>query len=325
MKAEIMAEQGTYLYLDGIQQLANEVAGNEKIYSGIRPYALHAGNVLSIAAYPYLLCEATKARGIEPRFEFVVSINDWEQDQLIGEDIYKYTFDTKPSHTTIAHTYEKDGTKVVDKWQPEIEKEVLKLKDAFPQVSINFVRNSSLRDHPLMKNAILETIANPTHHKNLLLSVTNRETNGSNMRFANALCPKCKSANTNTMILNSGKLKTTCENCSNEATRNYEDCDFWLYHKQLFPPRFAIFDFDITISGADHYLEGDYQARRALFEAIYKQPMPPVKMAFAPIVLAEDGKKMSKSRKNDFYIPLEDILPNARSVHSPSLQFTIEK
>lgn len=321
-EADTLNSQSAYLYLSGIQRLAREVRGDEKIYTGIRPYALHAGNVLSIVAYPYLLCEAVRKRGIEPQFEFMVSINDWEQDQLIGPDIHKYTFDTKPLHTTIAHTFETDGQSTVEKWQPHIENEINKIKKDFPSTIIKFIRNSSLRDYPLMRQALTNTIQDYKQHKELLAEVTDRPTLSKPMRFANALCSSCLDANTNTSIDIDGLIHTVCEKCGKIEERDYEDCDFWLYHKQLFPPRLAILDFQITISGADHFLQGDFQARKALYEYIYNKPMPPIKMVFAPLLLASDGEKMSKSRKNDTYLPLEDILPHVRTSHSESLRLT---
>lgn len=317
-----MNEDGAYLYLDGIKQLATEVRGDERIYTAIRPYAMHAGNVLSIVVYPYLLCEATREQGIEPKFEFIVSINDWEQDQLIGQDIHKYIFDAKPLHTTIAHTVDTDGQNMVEKWQPRIEKEVNKIKKDFPEVKIRYVRNSSLRDNPLMKQVLLHTMKHRVEHKKLLLEVTGKPTVGEDTHFANALCPECLDANTNTIVLEGNLLRTDCANCGHKAERPYDECDFWLYHKQLFPPRLAILDFQITISGADHFMQGDFKVRKALYEFIYNKPLPPVKMAFAPLFLAPDGAKMSKSRKNDTYLPFEDVLPHARSSHAASIRLS---
>lgn len=317
-----MSTEKAYLYLEGIKQLASEVRGNERIYTAIRPYDMHAGNVLSIVAYPYILCEEVQKRGITPEFTFLVSINDWEQDQLTGEDIHKYIFDTRPVHTTIAHTTNSDGENIVGIKQPLIENEVNKLKVNFPGIKIEFVRNSSLKNNPLMKHVLLHCIQNYKDHKKLLLDVTKRETVGTDMRFANALCSKCFDANTNTQLLAGEMLETTCKNCGNHEIRTYNDCDFWLYHKQLFPPRLAILDFQITISGADHYLQGDFNVRKALYEYIYNKPMPSVKMAFAPLLIAPDGEKMSKSRKNDFYLPLEELLPLAREKTSATVQIT---
>jgi lysyl-tRNA synthetase class I len=317
-----MANDTTYLYLEGLQRLATEVNGNEKIYMGIRPYALHAGNILSIVVYPYLLCEAVKARGIEPGFQLIISINDWEQDQLVGSDIYKYPFDTKPLHTTIAHTYEPSGVRSVDFWQPHIEHEINKIKRDFPKVTIRAIRNSTLHSHPAMREAIYNTIEHYEEHKKILLRSSHQLTLNESMRFSNALCSQCHNANTNTSLSRDNRLHTVCSNCKLEEDRAFEECDFWLYHKQLFAPRLAILNFQITISGADHYLEGDSYARKALYEYIYKKPMPSIKMAFTPLLLAEDGAKMSKSRKNDVYMSFEDILPHARSSTLPSLSLT---
>jgi hypothetical protein len=140
-----------YLYLDGLKSLASELKGNEKIHVGIRPYELHAGNLLSIVAYPYLLMEEVERAGIKPKFTLYVSINDWEQESFAGKDIFKYSFDNHPKNSTIKNTFI-DGVSLVDLWQPRIEVAVNSLKERFPGVSIRFIRNSSLQNEPSMRS-----------------------------------------------------------------------------------------------------------------------------------------------------------------------------
>lgn len=319
-QASIPQQTAPYLYWEGLQQLAQEVTGHERIHMGIRPYELHAGNVAALVAYPYLLCEAVRERGVEPQFTFLISINDWEQDELVGQDIYMYHFDTYPRHSNIGHTSTNDGENTVVKWQPIIEKEVRKLSKDFPKVKLQFVRNSSLKNMPKMRYAVLDSITNFRNHKDTILRSTGSPTIGDEMRFANAICSACDHANTQTDLAADGQLLTQCQQCGLIEKRPYEQCDFWMYHKQLFAGRLAVLNFDIAISGADHFREGDFESRRALYECIYNEQMPSIKMLFAPLILASDGKKMSKSRKNNMYRSFEEVLPLLRQNKAETIQ-----
>jgi lysyl-tRNA synthetase class I len=311
----------TYLYYPGLQKLAQTMSGTEKIHVGIRPYELHAGNILSIAVYPYLLCEAVAARGITPRFTLFVSINDWEQETLVGPDIYRYIFDTKPEHTTIKYATTPEGADAVSHWQPKIEREVLQIKKDFPEVTIRFIRNSELRDEPPMRHVIEHTIKNRKQHKELLLQVSGQQTMGHDTYFGNALCPKCLHANTASTITPAGLLQVQCQSCSYQGKDAYSAYDFWLYHKQLFTARLAILQFDLAISGGDHYKEGDAESRYALYELIMGRPASRIKMLFAPIMIAENGAKMSKSRKNNIYAPFDAVLKMAQCVDDQEIHF----
>ena len=90
-----------YLYLPGLKKLVKKLRGNEKVHFGIRPYGFHGGNILSIIVYPYLLCKEFEKRGKGAKFNFTVSINDYEQDELDGPDIRKYPFNVYPKNTSL--------------------------------------------------------------------------------------------------------------------------------------------------------------------------------------------------------------------------------
>lgn len=68
-----------YPYLNGLRELVEEISGTEKIHAGIRPYGFHAGSVMALVVYLYLLCKFLENIGKEPKLKFFVSENDWEQ------------------------------------------------------------------------------------------------------------------------------------------------------------------------------------------------------------------------------------------------------
>ncbi len=71
--------------------------------------------------------------------------------------------------------------------------------------------------------------------------------------------------------------------------------------------RLRIFDVDITISGADHYSEGDFLIRKDFLDLFCPGHKIP-KMLFSPLILAPDGKKMSKSRNNTAFADIKKLL-----------------
>jgi len=310
----------TSLYLNGLKKAAKTMKGNEKIHLGIRPYALHAGNILTIVTYPLLLCEELEQNGKIAKFNFIVSINDWEQAALLGENIHKYNFDIKPDHTTLEFTNEKNGKKTVDYWEKVIQKKLKIVSSRYPNVKINTIRNSSLKDDKAMKHVILSTIKSQSEIKKIMLNSSGIQTNGSKSYLANAICPNCKHANTNTKIDRNSTLILSCDKCNRVVTGKYEDFSYWLHHKPMFAARWKIFDFTYSISGGDHYLEGDHKTRKALFEYYFNKPAPKINMIFSPILIASDGQKMSKSRGNIYSVGLDEILQIARKCEESEIR-----
>lgn len=308
-----------YMFWDGLTRLAQEVTGQEKIHVGIRPFELHAGNVASIVGYPLLLCERTQRNGREARFTLYVSINDWEQDRVVGPDVFKYSIDIRAEHTNIGHLRHRSGVSMVDFWQNRIEEELNIIRERFPHVRIIVVRNSSLKSTSAMKKVIEDTLEHSQDHKELMARVANLPTTDAKAAYCNIICPKCSHANTKSALNQQRDINYSCELCGASGTLKYDAADFWLFHKQLWEARLAHWNFDIAISGGDHLDEGDVAIRRALYEFIFKQPMPKVRMLFAPLLIARDGNKMSKYRKNDEYIPAERVVEWLRGVSGSSI------
>jgi Zn ribbon nucleic-acid-binding protein len=309
-----------YFFQNGIRKLAQEVKGEENIYLGIRPYGFHAGNMLPFVLYPILLCEEIKKLKKEPKFNFFIFINDWEQDGLAGPDIKNYPFNVYPKNTTFQYIlhYKDKNKNIVDYWQPIIFKNVKKLKNLFPKVKIKAIRNSELKNNPIMKKHLLFTIKNPNVVANILKKYTNKKILKKPISYAIAVCPNCKKVKGNSHYKNK-KIYHNCLNCGKKSQGNYEDFDYWFYHKPLAIPRLEIFNIDICITGLDHYNEGDFTVREKLIKA-YNSTAKFPKTLYTQIVLSKDGEIMGKSRGNAKLISLEELRncfnrnPNAKTI-----------
>lgn len=293
--------------------------GNEHIHIGIRPYEMHAGNTLAIVAYPILLCQLINKRGIVPKFTFILSLNDWEQDALIGEDIYKYHFDVHAKNTTLQFCVEDNNRSTVETWSKVIKEAVKEIKKRFPKTKIVPVFNSELKTNPVMKYVVIKTLTQRSALKETMLQSSGKPTNGSPLPFAAALCPKCKYAQTSTKVCEDELITTECSRCKYCITDSYESFEYWLHHKPLFAARWKIFQFTHSISGGDHFKEGDVKTRKALYEFFFEESAPSLNMLFSPIFIAQDGQKMSKSRNNYYSLAVDDILAQARICDEPVL------
>lgn len=301
----------TYRNLDGIKQAAADFKGTERIHMGIRPYEMHAGNMLALVAYPMLMCQETAKRGITPQYEFIVSINDWEQAELGGHDIYTYHFDIWPVDSTIQFLIDDEsGLPSAAHWGQVITERVATVSDWFPSVKVTPKFNSHLREQDAMKHVILQTIARRKELKQLLLDTTGIPTTGDDTHFANALCPKCNHANTNSEV-DGENITVNCKKCGFSGTDSYENYWYWLHHKPLFAARWEIFGFDASLSGGDHFKDKDVESRKALYEFFFGKPCPNISMIFTPIMIGKDGNKMSKSRRNYFSADIESIMAQA--------------
>lgn len=312
-----------YLYLAGLEKLAKDVRGDEVIHTGIRPYGFHAGNALALVLYPYLLCKRVKELGKTPRFKFVVSINDWEQDSLDGPDYHRYPFNVHPKKTILRYTADEEGCceSTVEHWEPIIKKNLEMISGEFPEVEIRFVRNSELVSHPVCKTILAETIKSPNEQLAMLRENSRMETLDSPLSFASAVCPTCKSARGKTEFVSKEMVRFDCEQCGETTIQDFELFQFWWYHKPLLTARIAIFNIEILISGGDHYSEGDFNIR----EAFIKKYLPGVsspRMLFTPTVISLDGQRMSKSKKNTYSANLKELLSKASSTDSDNLHLS---
>lgn len=312
-----------YLYLQGLKKLAKEASGDEVIHLGIRPYGFHAGNALALIVYPYLLSWYLELEGKKSRFRFVISLNDWEQDALDGPDYRRYPFNIFPKSTSLQFTQDEEGCckSIVDHWEPIIQRSMLSLKERFPGISFSFVRNSELSTHPRYKELLLRTIKNPEEQMEIFKCFSGKEILAAPLSYAGVICPKCRKAHGDTVVGNNDSVQWKCDECKITMEADYLAFQYWWYHKPMLLARMEIFGVDITISGGDHFSEGDFLIRRAFIERFSPQTKEP-KMLFTPTLIVSNGEKMSKSRNNTVFADIERLIKVAASCDKSELLFT---
>lgn len=288
-----------YLYFDGLLKLSQEIQGSEVIHIGIRPYGFHAGNAMAFIVYPYLLCKYLEKLGKKAQFKFIVSINDWEQDILDGPNPRKYPFNIFPKNTSIYFVKDERGCckSVTDHWQPIIERNLLVLKNEYPGLSFQFVRNSELIEFPFCREMLRRTIENPYEQFKILKENSDNETLESPIKYAGAICPSCHRAHGTTAVVNDEMISWICDGCNYSTKDRMENFQYWWYHKPMLLARMEIFKVDITLSGGDHFSEGDFNIRKAFIKKYSPATKEPY-MLFSPTVVTVDGQRMSKSRNN---------------------------
>ncbi len=298
-----------YLYFDGLLKLVQDIRGDEVVHVGIRPYGFHAGNAMALVAYPYLLCKYLEKAGKKAKFKFIVSINDWEQDLLDGPNPREYPFNIFPKNTSIYYLKDESGCckSSVDHWQPVIEKNLTHLKTKYPEISFRFVRNSELIEQPFWRELLVKTIQNPKEQFELLKTNSDKKTLEHPIQYAGAICPKCCRAHGVTKVSNGGVVSWQCSECGFNLEDQLEKFQFWWYHKPMLLARMEVFGIDITLSGGDHYSEGDFNIRKAYIEKYSPSTKEP-RMLFTPTVIALDGQKMSKSRNNTDYANIAELI-----------------
>ena len=302
-----MLEHKPYLLMNGLQEIAHEFKGTENIFLGIKPYGFHAGNKIPFVAYPMLLCDMLEKNGKIAKFNFFVFLNDWEQTRFDPTitNWKEYPFNVIPEFTTFQFSSLPEHN--VDYWENIIYNAVSEVKAKFPKISIKCIRNSSMRDIPIMKEVVLKTIKNPDLLGDIMLKLGFNLHKSFPYKYCAPICPKCHSARTDAHVYNIDELKIKCPDCGYESTHNYHSLYYWLYHKILALPRIKYYDIDLCISGLDHYREKDFDSRFALFDA-YNISMKPTYILYTPALHGANKLQMGKSRGNCADIATQDLI-----------------
>ena len=312
-----------YLYNSGLKRLAKEAKGDERIHMGIRPFGFHAGNLVSLYISPYLFFEEVKRLGKPVNFTLFYSINDYEQDELDGPDHIRYPFNVFPKNTTLGYAKDPESCHeyVIDHWEPIIKKCILTLRDHFTGLQIYFVRNSELKGDIKFKEILTSTLRNPTEQADIYRRFTDKEILEKPIQYAGVVCPVCKrtKGTTHAHRVNGDYIHWKCGTCGISFNASYASYDYWFYHKPLFTARLSIFNIDITFSGNDHFSEGDFLVRQEFIKRFNPDLKIP-KMYFGPLILAEDGEKMSKSRKNVRFGDVEALMKHCKDKEVRKLQ-----
>ena len=148
---------------------------------------------------------------------------------------------------------------------------------------------------------------NPMEQFNILVTNSHFSYLNYPIKYAGAICPKCHTAHGVTTVVNHDKILWDCSKCHLTITDNTHKFQYWWYHKPMLIARIKIFDIDITLSGGDHYSEGDFSIRKAFIEKYIPTIREPY-MLFTPTIISPDGQKMSKSRNNTEYANIPKLI-----------------
>ncbi len=331
-----------FLYRNGLKKMAKQIQGTEKVHIGIRPLGFHAGNKMALLVYPYLLCEEFEKTERRPAFQFFISLNDFEPNELKyleksprGKFFYKKISaygDNEPTYgsnifceeTSIGNIPDHNGCcpTIVDHYEKVIQREVDDLfSNRFPSVKFRFVRNSELLSNIIFQKYLKLSIENPDEIAKIIQSSTNQAVLTDQAHYAGAVCPSCKKADGKTLLADENKIEFNCHSCGKVSNGGFEDFDYWIYHKPLLIPRLLIFKIDLCIRGGDHYQAGNVNVTSALlkrFEPGFNIPMTLI----TPVIVDEFGRKLSKSYGNTIDIPTRQLLDFARKANAPAFGTT---
>lgn len=299
----------TLFYADGAKKLAQTMNGHERVETGIRPYAFHAGNRISLIALPYLMCEELARLGKDVNLDFQITFADTEQRVLTGTDIANLIFDTRPLDTTIQFSTEPDGRVTTRVWGEYIKNEFAYIKKHFPNITANFQYCSDLyKTTPVFKHLITKTLLNQAEIKQVMLNASGRTTDNSNTTFALTVCPECKDTHTHTEI-DGDNMHVKCDKCGTVSAGHFSSFDYWLHHSisslgswEMFPQN------NVVILGLDHYLYKDDAVREALYHYFFGKPPVEKRCLYGSLVVDGKGNKMGKSSKNYFDISTEEAI-----------------
>ncbi|MFA6268523.1 MAG: hypothetical protein WCW13_05410 [archaeon] len=307
----------TYLCWKGLQQVAKEAKGDERISIGIRPYGFHAGNELTLFVYPWHLCNLVQKLGKEPKFTFFISLNDTEpeglkylyedsttgyyykkEDLILTEEV-PFEYNIFPKNTSFQYTTDPEGCckSMAEHWSKLIKQKVLRLKKDFPLINITFIDSSSTTNTPAYKKALKLIISRPEILGNIVNEYSKVCFEKDWLSWAGAICPNCHSAQGKTTI-SKETVTFECEYCGQSYSGDIEKTSFWMHHMLLLAPRLKLFNIDLFFRGYDHYSCNHIPINEKLYKELYSEH-PKVKTIVPPLIIRPDGRKMSKSRSNE--------------------------
>ncbi len=317
---------GYFKSWDGLKGLSETAKGNEKLGVGIRPYGLHAGNLASVVAYPYLFMEEFERRHQifganlkKARFTFQVWLNDIEPVTYIGADGTPQSADWAnmyPQGTSFQFTpapNEFQGS-LVDYWQPAIEGIVRGTIGArFPYVKLEFRRASELAGTQEFEKMVIGCItrANKVKEKINRWNIGVAQVDGPSS-FVWPLSP-----DTHAPIINPG---IECENgeyyinvpeefahSSPVVKKQVGDLCWSMQFRMLHVARLAATQPDIWFMGMDHVPTSMGNLLRDLAD-LFNINRYQGHFLHSPLLFAGGNKKLSKSLGSAVYMSIEELI-----------------
>lgn len=300
-------------YQEGLRSVAGTLNGDEVLYSGIRPYDYHAGNRIVLAVYPHLLARSMAQRGINPRFRYVITLNDLEPSSY--DDLAFQP--TGPSYQLAT---------AVDAIIDKVEADLIHLRREFPGVVIEYFKSSDMVRTPHFERARQILLQDPMEFLRLYVRDEVLERIPAAMvaasEFFGLVCPTCKSPVPARQAPRLGDTK--CQGCG-VALGTRGVLHYWMYFVPLLALKLRVVQPDVALLGGD-YLEPDEAA------PMLKQPCKldeilefygmleggkALTFLIPPLLMGKDGQKMSKSLGNVTAYRYEEVLAACGSIEGP--------
>ncbi|ATB38934.1 hypothetical protein CYFUS_004371 [Cystobacter fuscus] len=291
-------------YFGGLRSLAESLKGDEVIYSGIRPYDYHAGNRIVLAVYPHLLARSLAQRGLEPRFRYVITLNDLEPS-VYDDTVFRATGASYQLATQ------------VDAIIGKVEGDLVHLRKEFPRIEIQYYKTSDMVGTPHFQRAVSLMMQEPVAFLRHFLREEILEQLPPELlsmsEFFGLVCPSCKVP---VHARQAPKLEAaTCEGC-NTPLSTHGALRYWMYFVPLLALKLRVVQPDVVLLGGD-YLEADEGAlvlkQSCKLEEILEfygmlEGGRPLTFLIPPLLMGKDGQKMSKSLGNVVPYRYEEVL-----------------
>lgn len=309
-----------YCGLDGVRKIASLMRGDENILIGVRPFGFHAGNLSADVVYPLILCEELKRQGKEPYLNITFFMNDYEQYEIVGhrndpdedDEVNIY-----PKGKTLQYEREPldNSLTVVDYWSSKIISHMDVIRHAYPNVMIKYQRTSDLRSTDLYREVLNLSLNKPNEIASIFKEVSGKHVHLP-AEFARVVCVNCEMPVPGTQM-NNETVRALCD-CGNETCDHFSKLDYWVNHNLLGISKLSVQNgFFLWMLGYDHkqFHSGEIKARVIDQFGLAARDCNRV---YAPLLLREDGRKMSKSSGNIAYARIGDLLENLRRVEDMS-------
>jgi hypothetical protein len=307
----------------GLTTLASKSTGNEKLGVGIRPYGLHAGNLASVVAYPYLFLENFEAtQQKSARFTFQVWLNDIQPKTYVGADGRPETADWAnmyPGSNSFQFMPAPNGFNgnLTDYWQPAIEGIVRgTIGERFPNVRLEFRRSSELISTPEFKKVVIGCIKNSEDVEGIIdkwnFNVAIVQGAAS---FVWPLHPETHAPLINPRLERTGSenLISVHDQKTGESIISRKPVTdlFWsVQFRMLQVARLAAIKPDIWFMGMDHVPTSMGNNNGILGSLAHRFRVVAFYGNFlhAPLLFAGKNKKLSKTLGDSIYMPIEELI-----------------
>ncbi|MDA1095707.1 MAG: transposase [Chloroflexi bacterium] len=223
---------GTFLHMAGARRLAASLDGSERLYLGGATTMLSSvTDQMSVFAYPILLGDLLRQRGIEPRLTLTSAVADWasrpsatlptprasDEDDLAVRTL-QFQNDELGCHATMA-----------DHAAVSLEDALGPIKEHFPGITTEVVRASTLRNEADFR-AILRLALKRPHLVSEAIVDAFGEGEGSSVGpFAGPVCRKCHSIEGSMKYIEDwDRIQFQCASCSNGQEAEIREQDYWV-------------------------------------------------------------------------------------------------